>query len=93
MRGKKAKRLRRLATLICKQQGIKLGEGYNTYNQAMNRVDWENMLDADGSPMLDPETNRPLRKPAPAPGTITCAWKWRTMYKNLKDQARVHRNL
>ena len=83
MRGKKAKRLRRLAGDLCRKEGIKLGEGYRQYNQAMNRIDWVPQLKDDGMPLLDPD-GQPLMKPDKCPGTITCAWKARVMYKNLK---------
>jgi hypothetical protein len=83
MRGKKAKRLRRLAGTLCRQEGIKLGEGYNTYNQAMNRIDWVPQLDDKGYPMMDPE-GVPMMKTDQCPGTVTCAWKVRVMYKGLK---------
>jgi hypothetical protein len=85
MRGKRAKRLRELARVLCRQEGIKFGEGYNHYNQAMNRIDWEPMIDPDGFPALDGD-GEPLMKPGKAPGTITCAWKLRIMYQGLKRQ-------
>ena len=90
MRGSKAKKLRKLASIICQQEGIKQGEGYNEYNQAMNRLDWGPMLDPDGYPAYD-EDGVPLMKPEKAPGTITCAWKVRTMYLNLKREFRGKR--
>jgi hypothetical protein len=83
MNGEKAKRLRRLAGALIVKEGIKMGDGYNKYNQAMNRMDWEPMLDADGYPMKDPE-GVGLMKPTKQPGTLTCAWKFRVMYQNLK---------
>ena len=85
MRGKKAKKIRKLAYMLCKQEGIKLGDGYNTYNQAMNRLDWEQMIDPDGHPAFDGD-GMPLMAPQKVPGTITCAWKVRTMYLNLKRE-------
>jgi hypothetical protein len=92
MRGKRAKQLRVLAMRVLRQEGISGGEGVNEYNQAMNRMDWEPMLDDDGFPMLDGD-GQPLMKPGYAPGTITCAWKFRVMYQNLKDIYKVnHRN-
>jgi hypothetical protein len=87
MRGKRAKKLRKLAAYMCEKDGIKLGEGYNQYNQAMNRIDWEPQLMDDSMPMLDPE-GVPLMKPTKQPGTITTAWKFRTMYQNLKRYLR-----
>ena len=86
MNGKKAKRLRRLATIICQQEKVPLGKGYNEYNQAMNRISWEPTKDGDGNIARDPETGDPLIKPGKAPGTITTAWQWRTLYKKLKRQ-------
>ena len=85
MRGIKAKKLRKLATLLCQKEGIKLGEGYNQYNQAMNRLDWEPVTDPDGNVARDGD-GLPMMKPGKAPGTITCAWKWRIMYQNLKRE-------
>lgn len=87
MNGKKAKRLRRLAQQYVTQvMDKKAGEGYNKYNQAMNRVDWEPQLDNDGLPLMDPD-GMALMKPGKFPGTITCAWHTRVMYKSLKKQS------
>ena len=83
MNGKKAKRLRKLAGALCRKEGIKLSEGYRQYNQAMNRIDWVPQLDDNGLTVMDPD-GMPLMKPDKCPGTITCAWKVRVMYKNLK---------
>lgn len=83
MRGKKAKRLRKMAGALLRKEGIKLGEGYNQYNQAMNRMDWVPQLNDDGFPVLDPE-GLPMMKIDKCPGTITCAFKARVMYKQLK---------
>lgn len=84
MRGKRAKFLRNLAaSYVVGTMNKKLGEGCNEYNQAMNRIDWEPQLDDQGHPMKDPE-GVALMKPAKAPGTITSAWHWRVMYRQLK---------
>jgi hypothetical protein len=83
MRGKKAKKLRKLAMSLLHKEGMSAGEGFNQYNQAMNRMEWEPQLDDDGLPLMDPE-GQPLMKPGYAPGTLTTAWKFRTMYQNLK---------
>jgi hypothetical protein len=61
------------------------GEGYNEYNQAMNRVDWEPQLDNNGHPMMDPGGTA-LMKPGKFPGTITCVWHVRVMYQQLKKR-------
>ena len=83
MNGKRAKKLRLVARRLCRREGIKLGEGYNHYNQAMNRIDWVPQLGDDGLPLLDPD-GVPLMKPDKAEGTITTAWKFRTMAQGLK---------
>ena len=87
MNGKRAKKLRRIARLLCERENIKLGDGYNHYNQAMNKIGWEPQLDDDGLPLKDPE-GLPLMKPGRAPGTITTAWKYRTMVQKLKRHLR-----
>ncbi len=83
MRNKRAKTLRAVAAQMLIKEGVKLGEGYNKYNQAMNRIHWEPQLDEKGFPMMDPE-GMPLMKPAQFPGTITCAFKHRVLYQKLK---------
>jgi hypothetical protein len=41
MNGKRAKKLRRAALVyIVSKMEVKASEGYNEYNQAMNRFDW-----------------------------------------------------
>ena len=90
MNGKRAKRLRHMARLLCKREGIKLGDGYNHYNQAMNRIDWIPQLDDDGLTVLDPD-GVPLMKPSKVEGTLTTAWKYRTMYQGLKRSLRGRR--
>lgn len=87
MRGKKAKRFRKLALeYVLTVMKKSAGEGYNEYNQAVNRIHWEPQLDNDGLPMMDPG-GTPLMKPGKFPGTITCAWHTRVMYKFLKKQS------
>jgi hypothetical protein len=87
MRGKRAKLLRKAAASVCQNiLKVKLSDGYNVYNQARNMRGWVPMTDADGFPMKDPD-GTPLKKLVDdLPGTITSAWKFRTMYKNLKAQ-------
>jgi len=87
MRGKRAKKLRRIALqYVLTVMKKSAGEGRNEYNQAMNRIEWEPMLNPETShPMMDPD-GFPLMKPGKAPGTITSAWHWRVMYKSLKKQ-------
>jgi hypothetical protein len=86
MNGKRAKRLRRAALVyIVTKMKAKASEGYNEYNQAMNRFDWAPVVDAEGFPIKDPE-GLGLKKPEKAPGTITCAWKWRVMYQSMKKR-------
>ena len=87
MNGKRAKKIRKVARLLCDREGIKLGEGYNNYNQAMNKIDLEPQLDDEGLPMIDPE-GVPLMKPGKQPGTITTDWKYRTMVQKLKRHLR-----
>ena len=84
MNGKQAKRLRRMALAFIEgPMKAKASDGFNEYNQAMNRIDWEPQLDDDSFPMKDPD-GVPLMKPGKFPGTITCAWKVRVMYQMLK---------
>jgi hypothetical protein len=78
--------------MYCRHNDIKLGDGYNTYNQAMNRLDWVPMVDDDGFPMKDGD-GQPLIKPDKQPGTITCAWKYRVAYKQFKRLSYVNRSL
>jgi hypothetical protein len=86
MNGKRAKKLRKMAALIVvKTMKAKLSDGYNEYNHAMNRIDWEPQLDSKGFPMKDPD-GVGLMKPGKFPGTLTCAWKWRVLYKMMKHQ-------
>lgn len=96
MNGKRAKLLAKMARMLCQQEGIKWGEGYNQYNQLENYVVWEPAYQ-DGKPhdwanpdnntgrlrMVDPD-GRPLLAPAKKPGTIYTAWKYRMIYQNLK---------
>ena len=85
MRGSRAKKLHRIAleyvlTIMKKSAG----EGYNEYNQAMNRIEWEHVMDDKGMPlMIDGDF---MKKPGKAAGTITCAWHTRVMYKQLKKR-------
>ena len=84
MRGKKAKILRRMAASYVKHQLKKpLGEGYNLYHQADNRISMEPVLDEDGYPRRD-EEGVPLVAPKPMPGTIHCGWHVRVIYQKLK---------
>lgn len=87
MRGKRARRLRKAATRLCESREIPLGKGYGEYNQAMNCLTMDVARDKDDNPikvghefMLAPKKN---------PGTVTCAWALRNMYKTLK---RLYRN-
>ena len=85
MRGKRAKHLRRLTETILSNMGTEWSDGYNQYNQAMNRIDWVPQLDDQGLPLMDPEGYAMMR-PDKAPGTITTAWKFRATYQTLKKQ-------
>jgi hypothetical protein len=86
MRGKRAKKLRRMALQYCLTElNISAGEGKDQYHQAMNMIDWAPQLDDEGFPLKDPEGTM-LMKPDKFPGTITNAWKWRTLYRILKKQ-------
>jgi hypothetical protein len=86
MNGKRAKKLRQVALhYILTVMKVSAGDGKDTYNQAMNRIDWAPHLDADGFPMKDPD-GTPLMKPDKFPGTLTNGWKWRTLYRSLKQQ-------
>lgn len=91
MRGKKAKLLRRQAKAYVLYKLKKpLGEGYNTYHQVDNRLSMEPVLDDDGFPKIDGDGN-PLVGVKKMPGTITCGWHFRTVYKMLKRVHREHR--
>jgi len=85
MRGKKAKKFRRMAeTYVINVEKKPLGTGYRQYKYVENRIDWVPQLDDDGFPLNDPETNEPLMKPAPVPGTIYNEYLVRVIYKKLK---------
>ena len=85
MNGKTAKKLRRMALgMVTGPMKAKASDGYNEYNQAMNCLSWTTQLDKDGFPMKDPGGSGFLRTIEKKPGTITCAWKVRVMYKALK---------
>jgi hypothetical protein len=86
MNGKVAKKLRRMARhIVTGPMKAKASDGYNEYNQAMNCLGWTAQLDGDGLPMKDPD-GQFLKTIEKRPGTITCAWKVRVMYKALKGQ-------
>jgi hypothetical protein len=92
MNGKKAKKLRAMAVqMVTGPMKAKVSDGYNEYNQAMNRIDWAPQMDDKGFPMKDPD-GVALMKPDKFPGTLTCAWKVRVMYQALKAQwkAKAH---
>lgn len=85
MNGKRAKKLRRMAleyVVGVMKKGAE--EGYNQYNQAMNRIEMQPSLDENGHPIL--VGGQAVLKPTKAPGTITSAWHLRTMYKHLKKR-------
>lgn len=85
MRGSRAKKLRRIALeYVVGIMKKSAGEGYNEYNQAMNRIEWETVLDKNGHPVI--VGGQAMKKPGKAPGTITCAWHTRVMYKQLKKR-------
>lgn len=85
MRGTRAKKLRKLATqYVVGVMKKSAGEGYNKYNQAMNRFEWEPQLNDDGHPLM--VDGRPTMKPVQAPGTLTCAWHVRTLYQEMKKR-------
>jgi hypothetical protein len=87
MNGRRAKKLRRAAAVMCTDVlNIKLGDGYNEYNQANNCVGWQMVMDDDGFPRKDPEGKPLMAVVNTLPGTCTCAWKLRTMYQNLKRE-------
>jgi len=96
MRGKRSKWLMLYAKRLLTVEGVKLGEGYNHYNQARNCPNWEpayvdghrhDFEDDDNNiaheRMKDPEGTL-LYGQFPNPGTVQCAWKLRIMYQNLK---------
>lgn len=89
MRQKKAKQLRRLASLYCKEQDIPIGKGYNKYQQAQNCHALAPMLNKDGTPMRD-ETGKNLLKPVRHPGTIFHAWEWKAIYRRFKAMYKDH---
>ena len=82
MRGARARRLRKAASAMCVAEGTNEGKGYNEYNQAMNRLQMRPALDKEGFPMM--VGGEYLMKPEKTPGTVTCAWVWRNIYKTLK---------
>lgn len=93
MRGKRARLLRAMAVTVCKymvkdQDGkpISLGAGYNEYNQANNRTGWSTAKDGAGNIMYDPDGMALKQVVNNLPGTITCAWKLRVIYQNLKRE-------
>lgn len=87
MNGKRAKRLRKAALLIChKVLKVSGGEGMNTYNQAMNCVGWGNPKDKDGHPLLDGDGFPLMSVVNNLPGTITTGWKWKIVYNQLKKE-------
>lgn len=91
MRGKKAKRLRRIAFLyvrdVMKEDPSK---DENVYNQARNMAGWEHMRDDNGMPILDPEGHPLKRVITTLPGTITCANKVRNLYRTLKKRSKIN---
>lgn len=85
MRGKRAKKLRRMAEKICTEVlNIDLMEGYNVYNQGRNCVGFAPATRPDGSVMTDVDGTPLITVKNDFPGTITTAWKLRTLYQNLK---------
>lgn len=87
MNGKRAKRLRKAALLICNNV-LKIGggEGKNEYNQAMNCTGWGNPKDKDGHPLLDGDGYPLMSIVHDRPGTVTTAWKWKIIYNSLKKE-------
>ena len=86
MRRTRAKKLRKLAAqYVVSVMKKKYFDGWNEYHQAMNCVSWEPQLNDNGYPMFDPE-GAVLLKPGFVPGTITCAWHVRVLYKKLKSR-------
>jgi hypothetical protein len=93
MRGKRAKKLRRIALhYVLTKLKVSAGEGHGQYNQAMNMLKWERQVDSDGFPMKDPGGGF-LLTPTKMPGTITNAWKWRVLYRILKKQWKAKQSL
>lgn len=89
MRGKLAKKMRRMAEAYVKDVEKKpLGEGYRSYKQLDNRIDWQQMTDPDGKPMYDPD-GMPSMTPAQVPGTIYTEYLVRIIYHRLK---RIYRD-
>jgi len=85
MRGSRAKKLKRIATeYVVRVLKKSAGEGYNEYNQAMNRIEMQPALDENSHPIM--VGGQATLIPAKAPGTITCAWHVRVMYQQLKQR-------
>lgn len=93
MNGKKAKQLRWLAGKLCVAQNIPQGEGYKEYVNESNHTDWDVAKDKDGLPLTDPVTNDPLIVPVKVPGTTHLAWKYRLVYKELKQRYKQEKSL
>lgn len=82
MRGKKAKRLRRLAASIRQKQGSEGNYSEEFYHQSRNCRSLEPDIehrDGDGVPMLRPVLN---------PGTITHASQFMRVYRALKKMSK-----
>jgi hypothetical protein len=87
MNGKRAKKLRKAALLICHNVlKISGGEGMNEYNQAMNCTGWGQPKDKDGHPLLDGDGFPLMSIVHDLPGTVTTAWKWKIVYNSLKKE-------
>jgi hypothetical protein len=85
MRGKLAKKMRRMAEAYVKDVEKKpLGTGYRSYKQLENRIEWQPILDEDtGMPLLDPD-GIPQMKTGKAPGTIYTEYLVRMIYHKIK---------
>jgi hypothetical protein len=86
MRGKKAKQLRKLAHLICRQKNIPAGKGYNEYDQAYNCVGWKTATNSVGEVIFGPDGMALRQVVRDLPGTVVHAWELGRIYKELKRQ-------
>lgn len=89
MRGKRAKKLRKLAQEVLTQvMGDKMSDGYNEYMQARNCTSWVPAYDKDGMLMLHPDGTPMIQLSHKEPGTVTCGWKFRVLYNNMKGRVK-----
>lgn len=85
MRGSVAKELRKMAKRIVESGDQSMWDGQGQYNTVKNHVEWVPAFNSDGSRMKDPD-GTPLKKPEKVDGTVTSAWTFRNLYKQLKKQ-------